>query len=735
MHYDALSRRSAKARYMLARAWHSTGKLAAAITGYREALSLEPGHPEAAIFLGAILQSQLRLDEAMQVYRQALEHNPNEARLHKGFVNVLLATEGPDAVFQHYRLTRKDSKYLSLRPAEILCCTVLRNEMARLPYFLEYYRKKGIGAFLAVDNGSSDGSFEYLLEQPDVYLWQSDLSFNRANFGAGWFEPILRMHARDYWCLMVDADELLYYPECERRSIVDLCHRLDARGKRAFNAFHLDMYSDAPIRDTHYAAGQPFEEVCRYFDGRFYHRCDENAGPFRNQTAYYGGVRQRVFGEAGYYLSKVPLLKYDEDCILAGGQHFTNLGPELIAEERGCLLHFKYFSSFHDRVSEEARRKEHYGGAMLYQEYERGMREQPSCSFYDPVHSVKLEDSRQLVRLGIMQAGESADATAAVVFPRIDQISSGQRPFWSVMLSVYRRTCYLEQALRSVLAQAPGPEEMQIEVVVEGPDDSAQAEIEAMVRAIAGDRVSVYRHPIRAGHPEIFNVCIRRAQGLWMHVLHDDDWVAPGYYAAMSEGILREPAIGAAFCRHTYADEKGHSLRLSLLERETAGTIPGWLDRIGVCCRLQTPSIVVRREVYERLGGYCPQARSVFDWEMWQRIAVHYPVWYEPEPLAFFRQSSASESARVIASGEQIADTRAVIEIVRSYLPSAKADALWRRARENYALYAFELAKKQMDAGNLRAAMVNLAEGVRCSRSDEVTEKLLSFLRAQQTGS
>jgi len=120
---------------------------------------------------------------------------------------------------------------------------------------------------------------------------------------------------------------------------------------------------------------------------------------------------------------------------------------------------------------------------------------------------------------------------------------------------------------------------------------------------------------------------------------------------------------------------------------------------------------------------------------MWQRIAAHYPVWYEPQPLAFFRRSSGSESVRVIASGEQIADTRAAIEIAQTYLPSAKADALCRRARENYALKAFELARQQMETGNLRAAMVNLAEGARCSRSEEVIQKLFSLLRAQQIGS
>jgi hypothetical protein len=247
-------------------------------------------------------------------------------------------------------------------------------------------------------------------------------------------------------------------------------------------------------------------------------------------------------------LSKVPLLKYEDDCILTGGQHGTNLPLDQIAAESGALLHFKYFSSFCDYASREVGRKEHYGDATLYQEYERGLRLQPSLTFYDPAHSVKLEDSRQLVRLGVMRADESPGPGAAVAFPKIDPACAAKTsPLWSVMLTVYRRTGYLEQALRGVLVQAPGREEMQIEVVSDGGDDAIQMEIEAKVRSIAGDRVEVHRHPIRAGHPEIFNVCIRRARGLWIHILHDDDWVAPGFYEALQKGIVQAPEIGAAF--------------------------------------------------------------------------------------------------------------------------------------------------------------------------------------------
>ena len=54
---------------------------------------------------------------------------------------------------------------------DILVAATVRNEMIRLPYFLEHYRKLGVGHFLFVDNGSDDGTAAWLAEQPDVSLW------------------------------------------------------------------------------------------------------------------------------------------------------------------------------------------------------------------------------------------------------------------------------------------------------------------------------------------------------------------------------------------------------------------------------------------------------------------------------------------------------------------------------------------------------------------------------------
>ena len=66
-------------------------------------------------------------------------------------------------------------------------------------------------------------------------------------------------------------------------------------------------------------------------------------------------------------------------------------------------------------------------------------------------------------------------------------VGDQRAPFWSVMIPAYNPSVdYLEQTLRCVLAQDPGPEQMQIEVV---DDCSPAVDVAARVREIAGDRI------------------------------------------------------------------------------------------------------------------------------------------------------------------------------------------------------------------------------------------------------
>lgn len=306
-------------------------------------------------------------------------------------------------------------------------------------------------------------------------------------------------------------------------------------------------------------------------------------------------------------------------------------------------------------------------------------------------------------------------------------IKDSHRPLWSVVIPTYNpNPDYLEKTLKSIVEQDLGVDQMQIEVV---DDRSTQNDPEELVTRIGQGRVSFYRHPKNLGLIGNWNACIERARGHWVHILHQDDLVKPGFYNRLQTAFEQEPTVGAAFCRYFYMDEKGYEQALSPLERETPGVISNWIERIAVSQRIECPSIVVKREVYEKLGGYCKEVHYAADWEMWKRIAAHYSVWYEPKLLASYRSHSFSETSRLTKSGANIADTRKAIKISQSYLPVTIAAELSHQARENCAFKALNVARQMLSKGDMDAAIAQIREGIKSSQSSNTITSMLELVQ------
>ena len=85
-----------------------------------------------------------------------------------------------------------------------------------------------------------------------------------------------------------------------------------------------------------------------------------------------------------------------------------------------------------------------------------------------------------------------------------------ERPLWSVMIPSFNCAGLLRDALSSVLAQDPGPQVMQIEVV---DDHSTDESTERVVTELGKGRVGFYRQPRNVGHVANFNTCLRRSRG------------------------------------------------------------------------------------------------------------------------------------------------------------------------------------------------------------------------------
>ena len=311
------------------------------------------------------------------------------------------------------QLTRVNDRTEQIAPTDILVFSTFRNELPRLPYFLDYYRKIGVQHFLMVDNGSDDGGREYLSNQPDVSLWTTDGSYKRARFGVDWLNWLQWQHGHKHWCLVVDPDELLVYPFCDTRPLRALTDWLDASSIKSFGAMLLDMYPKGRIDETTYRPGDdPLEIACWFDAGNYTISRNSRFGNLWIQ----GGPRARKFfpdmpGRAPA-LNKIPLVKWDRRYTYVSSTHMLlPRGLNLVYDEwggekaSGVLLHTKFLDTFADKAKEELTRKQHYAASHEYRAYAAGLSENPDlwCKW-----SEKYINWRQLEILGLMSKGNWA---------------------------------------------------------------------------------------------------------------------------------------------------------------------------------------------------------------------------------------------------------------------------------------------------------------------------------------
>jgi GT2 family glycosyltransferase len=231
------------------------------------------------------------------------------------------------------------------------------------------------------------------------------------------------------------------------------------------------------------------------------------------------------------------------------------------------------------------------------------------------------------------------------IFP-IRRVPEGiPRPFWSVMIPTYNRPEYLREALQSVLKQAPGPDEMQIRVL---DNCSTKGDIKGLVREVGKGRVEYFRQPRNIVN-ENWNSAIEQARGHWVHLLHDDDFVLPGFYEAYGQIIESNDRIvlvaGQAVLVAPDGSPRGGRFGPSLHGERYE--IESFLSQQVLRNSVVAPAIVARRSSYEAVGGFCMALRYFFDWDMWFRIAQTGVVAGTCQPYAAYRMHPGSGDQRL----------------------------------------------------------------------------------------
>ncbi|MDU9006606.1 glycosyltransferase family 2 protein [Sedimentitalea todarodis] len=295
-----------------------------------------------------------------------------------------------------------------IRPGAILAFSTIRNEIERMPWFLDHHRKLGVDHFLIVENDSDDGTDRYLAAQADVSLWTTDRSYRDARFGLDWVTWLQMRYAHDHWSLMVDTDEMLIYAQHETRPLQELTRWLEAQGHSVFGALMLDLYPKGPLDSQQYESGDDPISVLPWFD----------PGPYRVQRQHplgnlwvQGGARERVFfannPQRSPTLNKIPLVRWSRRYAYVNSCHsmlprplnFGYEGPGADAPS-GVLLHTKFLPQSVKRATIEKARGQHFHAPDSFADYYDDVAAGPDM--WSP-ESIRYEGWRQLERLGLMR--------------------------------------------------------------------------------------------------------------------------------------------------------------------------------------------------------------------------------------------------------------------------------------------------------------------------------------------
>lgn len=248
----------------------------------------------------------------------------------------------------------------------------------------------------------------------------------------------------------------------------------------------------------------------------------------------------------------------------------------------------------------------------------------------------------------------------------------------SVIIPTYNRRELVQRAIASVLSQTRPVEE--IIVVDDGSDDGTG---EALAQAF-GDRVRCVRQA-NAGVSAARNHGLRLARGRFIALLDSDDEWLPEKTQRQVAWLDAHPGFGMVLCDVMRMDAQ-HREFDRFRRREQLPEDGRVLKWVLLNPALAPASMMMRREVYESVGGFDESLPTGEDLDYHLRIAARWPIGVVDEPLvrAMRGHDGLSSLARTYDDYVRVIE-RAVAQasgtVAREDLDRALARAYARNAR------------------------------------------------------
>jgi len=210
----------------------------------------------------------------------------------------------------------------------------------------------------------------------------------------------------------------------------------------------------------------------------------------------------------------------------------------------------------------------------------------------------------------------------------------------SVIIPTCNRAHIISRAIRSVLSQSYFDFEL---IIV---DDASQDGTEQVVKRFCDPRIAYSRNKVRLGAGASRNRGIRLAKGEYVAFLDDDDEWLPTKLSKQTSLLSKLPkSVAVVYTACSVLGENGKAF--GVFSPRCEGYIFDELKERY--CIGATSTVMLRKEVFDKVGGFDEELPYNEDWDMWLRIARYYEFRCILQPLVNYYVSTTSMSKNAAA--------------------------------------------------------------------------------------
>lgn len=201
----------------------------------------------------------------------------------------------------------------------------------------------------------------------------------------------------------------------------------------------------------------------------------------------------------------------------------------------------------------------------------------------------------------------------------------------SVVIPAFNAQAFIDETVRSALAQTHG--DVEVIVVDDGSTDDTLNCLERF-----GDRIIVHRQR-NAGVAAARNAGVSKAKGEWVAFLDADDVWLP-------DKLERQLKAAQAPLVYTNRCNIGARGDVPAVQTDVTPMHEGdvFLALLIEGNFITMSSVMIRRELFDEMGGFFEGLAGTEDWDLWLRVAERHSIRWCPEPLVRYRFHAAGIS-------------------------------------------------------------------------------------------